>query len=56
VCEAFQYLGLELDTQRNNRVQTDDDVAAASSGVRVLVIAAREDLSVLRGVRRALGW
>jgi len=32
------------------------DIAAANSPVHILVIAAREDLVILREVRRLMGW
>jgi acetate kinase len=55
-CEAFGYLGLRLDERLNQSANTDRDIASAESATRVLVIAAREDLSILRDVNRVLGW
>ena len=56
VCEAFGYLGVGLDRQHNETQTGDADIATAASAVRVLVVTAREDLSILRDVRRVLGW
>lgn len=55
-CERFGFLGLELDAARNAARPADADVASAASRVRVLVIAAREDLAILRQVRAVLKW
>jgi acetate kinase len=51
-CAAFGYLGLRLEATRNEAEAPDSDLAADASDVRVLVITAREDLSVLRQVKR----
>lgn len=48
VCEAFGFLGLELDPDKNDSRPVDADVAAAGSKVRVLVVRAREDLAIAR--------
>ena len=54
VAMAFAYAGLKLDEPSNEAPVGDADVAASDSSVRVLVIAAREDLAVLGEVRRLL--
>ena len=57
VCDAFSYLGLRLNPESNSASRTDDrDIAHTEGVVRVLVVAAREDLSILRQVKRVLGW
>jgi acetate kinase len=58
VCSAFAYLGLHLYETLNAEASGtgDVDIAADGSRVRVLVIPAREDLSILREVVRVLGW
>jgi acetate kinase len=56
VCAAFEFLGLRLDSAVNQRSAPDSDITRDDSAVRVLVIAAREDLTVLRQTRRVLGW
>jgi acetate kinase len=55
-CASLGYLDLELDTSRNAAGGSNVDVAANDSHVRVLVIAAREDLAILRQVRHVLKW
>jgi acetate kinase len=55
-CEALSYLGLQLDSAANDRGVLDSNIARGDSTVQVLVIAAREDLAVLREVRRILAW
>ena len=54
VCEAFEYLGLQVDPALNAARTEDADIAPAASSVRVVVVTAREDLSVLREVQRLL--
>jgi acetate kinase len=54
-CASFGFLGLHLDASCNAD-PVDMDIAAADSQVRVLVITAREDLAILRQVRRLLNW
>jgi acetate kinase len=48
------YLGLRLDESANAAPTRDADVAAHDSAIRLLVIAAREDLAILREVRSVL--
>jgi len=48
-CENFGYLGLKLDPEKNRKVSSadsDQDIAAADSAVRVLVIHAQEDWAI----------
>jgi len=63
VCQALGYVGVVLRPQEPDATPSDGggqapsgdrDIAAPDSRVRVLVIAAREDLSVLGEVRRLL--
>jgi len=54
VCENLNFLGLELGRRANETFQADADVAAPASTVRILVIAAREDLAIMRETRRLL--
>src|SRR5256714_6734730 len=44
------------DTQASMDPAGDRDISASDSQVRVLVISAREDLSILRHVMRVLDW
>ncbi len=55
-CQSLGFLGLALDADRNDADPVDADIATARSSVRVLVITAREDLSILREVKRVLNW
>ena len=54
-CRGLEFLGVELDAAANAACRPDADVAAAGSKVRVLVIATREDLTVVRETVRVLG-
>jgi acetate kinase len=54
VCENLNFLGLELDQRANATCQADADVAVPASAARILVIAAREDLAIMRETRRLL--
>jgi acetate kinase len=47
-CEAFAFLGLELDLEKNAQPRLDWDIAAPDSTVRVLVIHAQEDWEIAR--------
>jgi acetate kinase len=54
VCSRLGFLGVELDPALNETSTPDADVGMSASGVRVLVIAAREELVVARAVRTLL--
>jgi acetate kinase len=54
VAAALTYTGLNLSLDKNEGPAADLDIAATGSGARVLVITAREDLTVLSEVRRLL--
>src|SRR6266481_5821768 len=45
-CEAFAFLGMKLDSEKNARSPLDSDIATADSKVRVLVIHAEEDWAI----------
>ena len=47
-CEAFGFMGLKLDGEKNQQVQGDADIAATDSAVRVLVIHTQEDWEIAR--------
>jgi acetate kinase len=55
ICEGLECLGLELDTKANATCRPDADVARAGLRSRILVIATREDLTMLDEVGRVLG-
>ncbi|MEG4343812.1 acetate kinase [Microcoleus sp. A003_D6] len=47
-CEAFGFMGLKLDAEKNQQSPVDEDIAAADSAVRVLVIHTQEDWEIAR--------
>jgi acetate kinase len=55
VCEKLKYLGLELDRAANEKCKPDADISMPESTARVLVIATREDLTIMRETRRLVG-
>jgi acetate kinase len=54
VCRGLACIGVELDGERNAQCRPDMDIATPTSRARILVITAREDLSMLAEVLRAL--
>jgi acetate kinase len=54
-CEGLQCLGLELDSQANATCRPDGDVAGRGSRGRILLIATREDLTMLQEVVSVIG-
>lgn len=55
ICDGLECLGLELDAQVNANFGPDVDVARDRSRGRILVIATREDVTMLREVSQVLG-
>ena len=55
VCEKLKYLGLDLDRAANENCRPDADIATPASAARILVIATREDLTIMRETRRLVG-
>jgi acetate kinase len=55
VCEGLACLGLALDAPANAACRPDADVARRDSRGRILVIATREDVTMLREVIQVLG-
>lgn len=47
-CANFGFLGLQLDRAKNALPQSDRDISATASAVRVLVVRAQEDWSIAR--------
>ena len=47
-CEAFGFLGLKLDGEKNQNSPVDEDIAAVDSATRVLVIHTQEDWEIAR--------
>jgi acetate kinase len=56
VAAALGFLGVRLDPSANEHNTSDAVISASGSRVKALVITAREDLAILREVRRVLGW
>lgn len=54
IAERLGFLGVALDPERNESLRPDGDVAAPSSGVRVLVVRTREELVIARAVLAAV--
>jgi acetate kinase len=50
-CSAFQFLGLKLDPAKLKRSPEDQDIAAADSAVRVLVIHTQEEWAIAQDCR-----
>jgi acetate kinase len=50
ICAGLECIGLELDRSANASCKPDADVALAASHGRILVIATREDITMLREV------
>ncbi len=44
--EAFEFLGLKLDKQKNNASPVDEDIAAVDSAIRVFVVHTEEDWAI----------
>jgi acetate kinase len=55
VCEKLGFLGLDLDRNANRERRPDADIAAPTSPGRILVIATREDVTIVRETRRVIG-
>jgi acetate kinase len=56
VAAALGFLGVRLEPSANAHNTPDAVISAPDSPIQTLVITAREDLAVLREVRRVLGW
>jgi acetate kinase len=54
VCERLSFLGVVLDDEANDGAVPDAELAAASSGVRISVIRAREEVVAARAARALL--
>ncbi|HEY2414943.1 MAG TPA: acetate kinase [Pirellulaceae bacterium] len=55
ICEGLECLDLSLDAEANAKSRPDADVTRAGSRGRILVIATREDLTMLEEVGRVVG-
>jgi acetate kinase len=54
-CDGLECLGLEIDVHANATCKPDADVSSRGSRARILVIATREDLTMLQEVVGVLG-
>ncbi|GAA4225160.1 acetate kinase [Actinomadura meridiana] len=54
LAEDLAHLGVSIDPDQNGTAQGDTDLTSSGTRVRTLVVAAREDLEIAAGVRRAL--
>lgn len=52
--ESLGFLGVGLDETRNQQASGDAEIGTGGAGVRVLVLASREDLEIARQVRKVL--
>jgi len=55
VCAAFTFLGVRLETAKNDASPVDTDVAAADAAVRVLVVHAQENWAIAQSCFRFIG-
>ena len=54
ICRGLECLQLELDSQANAACRPDSDIAKRTSGSRILVVATREDVTMLQEVMQVL--
>jgi acetate kinase len=55
ICSGLECLGLEIDVKANASCRPDADIARRESRARILVIATREDVTMLQEVVKVLG-
>lgn len=53
VCKSFGFLGIALDEEKNAAASGDQEISAANSSVRVLVVHTEEDWEIARTCWRA---
>jgi acetate kinase len=53
-CDRLDFLGLDLDPALNSATDGDAVLSVPDAGVSAIVVAAREDIEIARGVRSAL--
>ena len=54
-CQGLGFLGVKLDPAANAAAAGDAEVTTPEAAVRVLVVAAREDIEIAHQVRAVLG-
>lgn len=52
VCQDLQFMGINLDLEKNVRARPDADIATADSPARVIVVHAEEELAIAREALR----
>ena len=55
VCHSLKFMGVTLDSAKNQHAKADSDVAAAESRVRIFVLNTEEEWVVANEVRKVLG-
>lgn len=55
LCARLRFLGVDIDSDKNENAAPDCDIATESSSVRILVVRAREELIAARAARDLLG-
>jgi acetate kinase len=53
-CEAFNFLGVEIDPDKNEESPMDTDISQAKSKIKILIIKGREDWEIARQCHRYL--
>jgi acetate kinase len=53
--QGLGFLGIAVDAERNAAIESEGQIAPDGAPVKVLVVAAREDLEIARQVRAAMG-
>lgn len=53
-CDPFGFMGLKIDPDKNQQRPVDQDIAAADSSVRVLVIHTQEDWAIAQECQRLM--
>lgn len=54
VCKAFEFMGIEIDAQKNVRSPNDIDIATPDSSVRVFAIHTQEDWEIAQECQRVM--
>lgn len=55
-CEAFEFLGIQIDTNKNINKPLDEDISTSDSAVKVLVIHTQEDWQIARECYKLIGY
>ncbi|GAC1565267.1 MAG: acetate kinase [Ktedonobacteraceae bacterium] len=55
-CEAFSFLGIGLDAQKNGQSAADADIATEDARVRVLIVRTQEDWAIAQDCWKLARW